>query len=546
MANIATLNVTSTVVGTLITINSTTTLIGNGASAVGLYTTAVGNAASAVGQSSSAFGDSATTSAYYTTAIGRGASATLQSASAFGDSATASALYSTSLGYASKAKGQSSTAIGSGASVSTSMNDATAIGSSASVTNTSGTAIGAFTQAGYYATAIGAMASALFNNSTAIGNGATAGGPNVVVFPNYACIGIGTGLPTANLHVVGNVYASNSLSTTNVVATSTLRVGPGTIGSNVAVFSNIAGGQNIVVINSNAWVGIGTTNPTTSLQVNGNALFSTDTFAVPFATFGTLGVLSGVTIGPSSTVLGSNLMVISNASGGSNVTIFTGNALSIGTLAPLATLHVVGSMGSNLAVFSNGYSSSNGIFVIDQYSNVGIGRVPGPGYQLDVSSDFVRKATSASWFGGSDMRVKTDIQLADTSICYNNIKSLKLKYFKWNFPDGTPVIDRHMLGYIAQEVREYFPNSVVQGESYGIPDFLSLDTDQIIKSMYGALQKTMADKEILEEKLEIAQNDIDLLETRLSDLEAIVRTLLPSKESQVLSGTRSSALMDMV
>ena len=201
-------------------------------------------------------------------------------------------------------------------------------------------------------------------------------------------------------------------------------------------------------------------------------------------------------------------------------------------------------MGSNIAVFSNGYSSSNGIFVIDQYSNVGIGRVPGPGYQLDVSSDLVRKATSASWFGGSDIRVKTDIQLADTSICYNNIKSLKLKYFKWNFPDGTPVIDRHMLGYIAQEVREYFPNSVVEGESYGIPDFLSLDTDQIIKSMYGALQKTMADKEILEEKLEMAQNDIDLLETRLSDLEAIVRTLLPQKET-TQTGPRSAALMGM-
>ena len=101
-----------------------------------------------------------------------------------------------------------------------------------------------------------------------------------------------------------------------------------------------------------------------------------------------------------------------------------------------------------------------------------------------------------------------------------------------------------MLGYIAQDVREYFPNSVIQGETFGIPDFLSLDTDQIVKSMYGALQKTIADKEALEEKLVTAQNDIDLLETRLSDLEALVRTLLPQKD-MAQTGTRFDALINM-
>jgi len=145
----------------------------------------------------------------------------------------------------------------------------------------------------------------------------------------------------SDLIVVGNIYASNALTTTNVSASSTLRVGAGTIGSNVAIFSN---GTNITVINSNAWVGIGTTNPTSSLQVNGNASFSTDNLVVPFATVGTLGVLSGVTVGPSTTTRGSNLMVLSNASGGSNVTIFTGNAVGISNLAPATTLSVGGTI----------------------------------------------------------------------------------------------------------------------------------------------------------------------------------------------------------
>ena len=136
-----------------------------------------------------------------------------------------------------------------------------------------------------------------------------------------------------------------------------LSVGTQNLGSNIALFSNIGGGSNVVVINANAWVGIGTTNPTNSLQVNGNALFSTDTFAVPFATVGTLGVLSGATIGPSSTTLGSNLLVLSNASGGSNVTIFTGNTVGISNLAPATTLSVGGTISALGNVVTSNYGT---------------------------------------------------------------------------------------------------------------------------------------------------------------------------------------------
>ena len=86
--------------------------------------------------------------------------------------------------------------------------------------------------------------------------------------------------------------------------------------------------------------------------------------------------------------------------------------------------------------------------------------------------------------------------------------------------------------------------SLNQYYSHGFPDFLNMNTDQILKAMHGALQKTIADKEALEEKLETAQNDIDLLETRLSDLEALVRTLLPQKD-MAQTGTRFDALMNM-
>ena len=310
-------------------------------------------------------------------------------------------------------------------------------------------------------------------------------------------LGVGITGPTANLHVIGNIYASNSVTTTNLYTS--------------AFSSNTT-----------------------------NTVFNFDTVQIPNLIVSSISVLSGLTIGPSSITLGSNFAVFANASGGSNVTIFTGNALSIGTLTPTATLHVVGSMGSNIAVFSNGFS--NGV-VINQWSNVGIG-LGNPIVQLDLSTDGARKLSTTTWTTGSDQRIKSNIVDANLITCYDTIKSINLKYFQWNFPDAQP-IDNHSLGFIAQEIAEYFPKSVFPSDSHGFSDFLSLNTDQILKAMFGALKKTIDDKEGLEEKLELAQNDIDLLETRLSDLEATVRTLLPQKET-TQTETRSAALINQM
>ena len=80
-------------------------------------------------------------------------------------------------------------------------------------------------------------------------------------------IGINTLTPTANLHVIGNVYVSNAMT-----------IGPAASGTNVLVVSNLSGGSNVLVMNNLGRVGIATASPgylldvgtTVSIAASGN------------------------------------------------------------------------------------------------------------------------------------------------------------------------------------------------------------------------------------------------------------------------------------
>ena len=75
---------------------------------------------------------------------------------------------------------------------------------------------------------------------------------------------------------------------------------------------------------------------------------------------------------------------------------------------------------------------------------VGLGVTP-TSYQLQLSTDNAYKSTSATWATGSDERLKEDIVDADLNTCYDHVKNLKLKYYKWKedmFDDGV-IRDKH-------------------------------------------------------------------------------------------------------
>jgi hypothetical protein len=163
-----------------------------------------------------------------------------------------------------------------------------------------------------------------------------------------------------------NLVVSNSITAANIFASNILQVGTGTIGSNIALFSNIGGGSNVVVINSNAWVGIGTTNPTSTLHVVGNiyasnALVTTNIIAAGFTSnstntnfnFDTLTIpfISSTTLNVSATSNLSSLFVTTmnvsstlNITKGSNVSVLSGNTFGISNISPATALSVGGTI----------------------------------------------------------------------------------------------------------------------------------------------------------------------------------------------------------
>lgn len=161
---------------------------------------------------------------------------------------------------------------------------------------------------------------------------------------------------------------------------------------------------------------------------------------------------------------------------------------------------------------------------------------------MDLSTDGARKLTTSTWLTGSDVRVKSEIKDADINLCYDVVKKLKLKRFKWSEKFYPNVDDRNVLGFISQEVEKVLPKAVkknkqkflISKENTGgkikeieeIEDFRSLDIDQINKTLYGALQKAIEKIEYLEIKLEKEkiineqqQKRLTIIENRLTRLD---------------------------
>ena len=156
-------------------------------------------------------------------------------------------------------------------------------------------------------------------------------------------------------------------------------------------------------------------------------------------------------------------------------------------------------------------------------------------HTLELGGTKGYKVSGTTWDTTSDSRLKENIITASLDTCYNVIKNLPLKRFNYlESYSRNPIGDQNQLGWIAQDVSGSLPKAIqsspfttwstysglpitssdgisiinngdrvqdVLAGSQVIEDSLTLDSDQIIKMMYGTIQKLQQKVEALEAQI---------------------------------------------
>lgn len=267
-------------------------------------------------------------------------------------------------------------------------------------------------------------------------------------------------------------------------------------------------------------LGIGTSAPSFGAQFEDRSVFIGDSAYVSTtipssAIVATLGTANGHRLvfdntfnGTSGTGMAANKIVLHNNNGW-----LAGFGLEINGV----TYHSGGGHRLYHGVLNN-YGTLG--MVVD--SNVGIGTGT-PTYKLHLSVDSAGKPGTNVWTITSDERIKTDIVDANLDTCYDIVKNLPLKYFRWRDDVYTEeqVPDRHKMGWIAQAVETVFPKAVsTVPEAYGLSNVKNLNTDQIYAAMYGALQSLQVKHETLKSEHETLKSNYTALLDRIVALES--------------------------
>jgi hypothetical protein len=400
--------------------------------------------------------------------------------------------------------------------------------------------------------------------------------PSFIISGSTENVGLGTNNPTSKLHVVGtgNITGNTTIGgtlgvagTTTLTGTKPITIEPSsgfmkikgvsggwTAGSTFLGNSNAAlGGFTILgnnnsltrfiigtwstdekmVILANGNVGIGTIAPGTAFDVKGSVQI--DQYAAGTTVPNTAGYLRLISSAKTGWGPGDELGKIEfyslDTSG-----VGVRNAASIRAVNSQGDGTSTTTFNGELAFYTSAHNATESEAVrINSAGNVGIGDST-PSYQLELSTNSAGKPTSNTWTVTSDERIKENIQLADLDRCYDIVKNLPLKHYKWreDVYSTKQIEDRHALGWIAQDVKSVFPKAVNSREfKYNkkyedtvipavfdengieiekertssklisediIKDCLDLDSGQIIASLYGAVQKLIAKVEALENK----------------------------------------------
>jgi hypothetical protein len=333
------------------------------------------------------------------------------------------------------------------------------------------------TQLGFYTSASGSKSTALGVATTASGLASMAMGWTTTASGSFSTsMGFYTTAYSAFETVIGRYTTQYTpASTTDWNSSDRLFV----IGNGPSSISR----SDAMVVLKNGNVGIGTAVPTAQLHVYKPDTVSEALLRVSSGTF------------PEETRL---------------VVMGDGN-VGIGTSIPIGKLHIEAGGGEGLRVISsNGnshfphssgwsYISGKGIIFrngdnermrLDSSGNVGIGTTS-PSYKLEVNGS-AGKLNGGSWSNSSDARLKDISGEYDRGL--DQIVSLKPVsfYYKEGNPRGLPT-DEEYVGFVAQEVRDVFPEAVSEGKD----GYLDFNMHPVNVAVVNAIKELKAENEAL-------------------------------------------------
>ena len=170
---------------------------------------------------------------------------------------------------------------------------------------------------------------------------------------------------------------------------------------------------------------------------------------------------------------------------------------------------------------------------------------------MNNTNAFVLRSTDINYIS-SDQRIKENIKKANNKICYDNVKCINV--YRYNYIDGfgkATQPDKTQLGFISQQVSQYFPKSVSRNKTIiddkqEIPDLSEVNVSQVNFTLFGAVKQLIRvvenqSKRIkkLEELLNIidddeVEDDADEPYTRINcEDEVDIDTIQPSEPTEV-------------
>jgi len=149
-------------------------------------------------------------------------------------------------------------------------------------------------------------------------------------------------------------------------------------------------------------------------------------------------------------------------------------------------------------------------------------------------------ATTMVYGSTSDYRIKSNVVPLSNSIEFIN----KLRPVNFTFNENpTEVVG----GFIAHEIQELIPHAVTgvkdDVDENGKMRIQNLDVSFVVPYLTAAVKDLVAKNTDLESKLQTAQNDIDLLESRLAAIEALISTDTTAETTTSYTGTRADSLL---